>query len=259
MWQAIWTWMQPVVWDPTTSIRPLRRKVLQEIELTMRLEPFDWSRLDFAVADLERRMRWEEGFGLDVVDWVLYHYAEHMEMPPDRAAQELNRILRLGGSIWEATPTEEPARWRLTRRALGPVREAIDATLPASQRAHAHLTRAWSKLAGRDPDPSTAYREAIRAVECVAKPIVTPNDSQATLGKMIAAMRQAPHKWTFVLGTDATPVAEMAALVWKSQFDRHGTDDESVPLNVSPEEADAAVHTSIALVRIFAGRLIDTR
>jgi hypothetical protein len=49
----------------------------------------------------------------------------------------------------------------------------------------------------------------------------------------------------------------MAALVWKSQFDRHGTDDASLPLNVSQAEADAAVHISIALVRIFAGRLID--
>jgi hypothetical protein len=234
--------------------------MLEEIELTMRLkQQFDWSRLDFAVNDLGRRMRYEPAFGLDVVDWVLYHYADHIGGPPYRAAEDLNRILRLGGSVWEATATEDRVRWRLTRRALGPIREAIDATLPTSQRAHTHLTRAWSKLAGRDPDPSTAYREAIRAVECVAKPVVTPKDSQATLGKMIAAMRQAPQKWTFVLGGDALPVADMAALVWKSQLDRHGTDDESVPLNVSQEEADAAVHVSIALVRIFAGRLIDAK
>lgn len=120
------------------------------------------------------------------------------------------------------------------------------------------MTTAWNRLEGRNPDPSGAYREAIRAIECVAKPVITPNDSLATLGKMIGAMRSNPKKWTFVLGTDAGPVADMAALVWKSQLDRHGTDDESVPLNVSQEEADAAVHVSIALVRIFAGRLIDT-
>jgi hypothetical protein len=80
-----------------------------------------------------------------------------------------------------------------------------------------------------------------------------------TLGKVIAAIRAAPDKWTFVLGTDATPLADMAALIWRSQFDRHGTDDASVPLNVSQREADAAVHIAIALVRIFAGRLVDVK
>jgi hypothetical protein len=29
---------------------------------------------------------------------------------------------------------------------------------------------AWANLAGRNPNPSTAYREAIRAVEAVANP-----------------------------------------------------------------------------------------
>jgi hypothetical protein len=47
----------------------------------------------------------------------------------------------------------------------------------------------------------------------------------------------------------------MCKLIWKSQFDRHGTDDESVPLNASPQEADAALHLAITLVRYFAGGL----
>lgn len=45
----------------------------------------------------------------------------------------------------------------------------------------------------------------------------------------------------------------MLAMIWQSQFDRHGTHDESVPLSVSQEQADAAVHISLALVRLFAG------
>ena len=107
---------------------------------------------------------------------------------------------------------------------------------------------------GRSPDPSSAYREAIRAVEVVAGPVVKPGDSKATLGTIISALRDKPSKWTVDL-EKASPeqVTEMLAMLWQSQFDRHGTDDESVPLNVSQEQADAAVHIAIALTRMFAG------
>jgi hypothetical protein len=107
---------------------------------------------------------------------------------------------------------------------------------------------------GRNPDPSGAYREAIRAVEVVAAPMVAPNDTLVTLGKIIGTLRANPEKWTVDLAEATTQqVTEMAAMIWQSQFDRHGTHDESVPLNVSQEQADAAVHISIALVRLFAG------
>jgi len=69
---------------------------------------------------------------------------------------------------------------------------------------------------------------------------------------MIAAMRDKPEKWEVTLGTPGD-VRRMLELVWTNQLDRHGTDDESVPLNVSPEEADVAVHLCISLVRLFAG------
>jgi hypothetical protein len=82
----------------------------------------------------------------------------------------------------------------------GPVREAIDSIRPDSERAHHHLMTGWSKIASRFPDPSGAYREAVRGVEAAAKPVVTPNDDLATLGKMIRAIEGAPGKWTFVLG-----------------------------------------------------------
>jgi hypothetical protein len=42
-------------------------------------------------------------------------------------------------------------------------------------------------------------------------------------------------------------------IVWKSQLDRHGTDDGSVPFSVSPAEADAAFSICLNLSRLFAG------
>jgi hypothetical protein len=41
--------------------------------------------------------------------------------------------------------------------------------------------------------------------------------------------------------------------VWKGQLDRHGTDDEAIPLHVSSAEADSAFSACLNLVRQFAG------
>ena len=42
----------------------------------------------------------------------------------------------------------------------------------------------------------------------------------------------------------------MLQMLWKSQFDRHGTADESVPLNVSIDEARDAVALATTLVHL---------
>jgi hypothetical protein len=110
---------------------------------------------------------------------------------------------------------------------------------------------AWNKIAGRQPDPSGAYREAVRAVEAAAKPVVLPDAARATLGTMIAAMRDKPEKWTTSLGS-VDDVRNMMQLLWTNQSDRHGTDDEDAPMNVTPEEADGAVHLALTLTRFFA-------
>jgi hypothetical protein len=192
---------------------------------------------------------WEsEQFALDVTDFMLARCS-----PGSPAARDLDAILIQGGSVFEVRPDGADG-CQLVRRSLGPVPNAIEDVRSTSQRAHAHLLAAWGKLMGRSPDPSGAYREAIRAVEAVARPVVTPNDRLATLGKIIGELRAAPTKWKVDLAEGTSEqVTEMAAMLWQSQFDRHGTDDESVPLNVSQEQADAAVHVAIALVRLFAG------
>ena len=40
-------------------------------------------------------------------------------------------------------------------------------------------------------------------------------------------------------------------LLWKGEFDRHGTDDANVPLNVGQEQAEAAAHLALFLVEWF--------
>src|SRR5439155_4689791 len=81
------------------------------------------------------------------------------------------------------------------------VKASVQETASSSGRAGAHLATAWREAYGRDPDPTAAYREAVRGVEAAAKPVVLPNNDAATLGTMIAAMRDAPGKWKTVFTT----------------------------------------------------------
>jgi hypothetical protein len=203
-------------------------------------------------SDLLTRMAEDDEFALDVLDWMLHHW-EHFG-DAHYAGQWANRLsetLREGGSVWEVA--DDLGRYRLSRRAVGPVVDVLEQTATEATRAHDHLTAAWSKLTGRSPDPSGAYREAVRAVEAVAKPIVLPDNKRATLGQMIPAMKDKPKKWTTTLGAVDDVRAQMEA-VWNGQLDRHGTDDESVPLNVSPRRRMPPFRrASTFFLRLFVG------
>lgn len=57
------------------------------------------------------------------------------------------------------------------------------------------MQKAWALAFGRNPNVSDAWGKAIKAIETLLKPIVSPSDVRATLGKMISALRQYPDKW----------------------------------------------------------------
>ncbi len=205
-----------------------------------------------ALRDLLERVGRDEEFGLDVIDFVLNHidsYVSRYDQPGD-LAKEVAGLLRLGGSAWEVSANDDGS-FALSRRAVGPVREAVE-SVRSSTRAHQHLVRAWNKLSGRNPDESAAYREAVRAVEAAARPVILPANDKATLGQMIAALRDKGDKWKVTIGT-SDDVRRLMEIVWKGQLDRHGTDDASVPLSVSAEQADAAFSICLDLSRLFAG------
>lgn len=188
--------------------------------------------------------------GLDVIDYALHFMREgpHSSARYAYVAHDLNVTLTAGGSAWEVTHLDaQTATYALTRRSVGPVREAIEELRPVAERAGAHLFEAWRHLAGRDPLPDQAYFQALLAVEAAGKPIISPRDGDATLGKMIRAIRDAPQKFAFVLGEVEAVLPVMEAM-WTTHR-RHGTDDREAPMGMSPEEADATVHLAITLVR----------
>lgn len=179
----------------------------------------------------------------------------------DQAAERLDEILSQGGSAWRVATTEDT--WCLERRIDEAVQAVSDKAMEGTSSAARLLSDAWHAAYGRSPNPSEAYRDAVRAAEAAAKPVVTPDDPTATLGKMIVAMRDAPQKWTFTISAEGISgvdvVRELMEVMWKGQHDRHGRHDPEGPIEVSVEEAEAAVHAAATLVHWFRSGAVAAR
>jgi hypothetical protein len=164
--------------------------------------------------------------------------------------------LTTAGSAWEVTQTPMPGRQRkqiylLTHRELAAAKAAITDVATLHARSGQHLESAWTNLATRNPNPSSSYDQAVKAVEAAAQSIISPRNATATLGTINRDMKAKPSKWTFALG-DISLVIEMSERLWSSNV-RHGTD---LRPEHTLEEADAALHLAIPLVRYFSGGLI---
>ena len=120
---------------------------------------------------------------LDVIDWLLGHSCgskEELELILSRAGHEL-RVSPEGDRLVERI---DPVNWNSYGEVVRPADEASRL-----------MQDAWALAFGRDPNPSEAWSDAIKSIETLLKPIFSPNDSKATIGKMIAALRDKPEKW----------------------------------------------------------------
>ena len=114
------------------------------------------------------------------------------------------------------------------------------------------MQEAWALTFGREPNLSDAWGRAIKAIETLLKPIVSPSDVRATLGKMISVLRQSPDKWKCKLPdreykangeTNVKPGIEVfidALATIGYQPDRHGSDQ--------PQDVDEATARSVAFL-----------
>jgi hypothetical protein len=229
----------------TEALRQLERRIRREIPGDSGYKK--WNSLMTALP-------LDQELFLDVLDFQLHRMDDDYYIGDQHErAERLEELLSQGGSAW--TVVSRAGAYALERRVPAVMMTAAsNATTPADT-ATAHLQVAWTKVYGRDPDPSGAYREAVKAVEAAAKPVLLPSDDRATLGKMIARLEQAPAKFAVSLTpsdfTAIEGVVGMAKLLWKAQRDRHGTDDPEGPVEISQEEAEAALWLAIALVQWF--------
>ena len=191
---------------------------------------------------------------LDVADYWLRTADRERPGPAHHPhVYSLNAILASSGSIYRVMTDSTPPY--LDRRVAPEIQQVVG-QLSARGRAGEHVGLAWKALYGRKPDPSAGYREAIKAVEAAAIPIISPANDRATLGTVIADIRNAPDKWEVTLHSTTPegqlPVIQgMLELLWNGQSDRHGTPDPNAPLSVTQEQAEAALHLALTLVQFF--------
>lgn len=182
---------------------------------------------------------------LSMLDFLLWK-----GVPDGEWQQELADILYQGGSIYQVAPTDR--RPGLERRVEQSVENVAQQALARGDSASELLSSAWSATFGLDPNPSHGYRNAVRAVEAVAVPLVVPNDPQGTLGKVVSHLDQARDQWEFALQTrrDGDPsvqtVIDCMGTLWTSHYDRHVTN--GVPLHIGAREAEAALPLAATLV-----------
>lgn len=240
------------------------RDFLREVERNVRI-PLDWRNGPASASQsLTSVMATNNEKLVAVVDFALksielgYGMNDVYEAP-----RALDRALTEAGSVWSVAG-DANAGYSLRRR----ITEAGDALArqaeAGSGNAASELRIAYDKAYGPDPDPSDAYRHAVKAVEAAAIPIVSPNNAAATLGTVIGDIRQRPGKFSSVLvrparkigpsGEDLEPVEVVLALMdqlWSNQTDRHSPSDTEPTVPVTPKQAEWAVHTAGLLVQVF--------
>jgi hypothetical protein len=192
---------------------------------------------------------------LNVLDAALVHHERVMHelislYSRVAVAESLEQILIEGGSAWTVSwgpPTDRSGgeKWpRGLRRRLDEHAESelVRITAEAPAPAPNHLSLAASKIYGRFPDPGRGYQEVIKAIESVLQPIVSPDDDEATLGKMVSALRDKPTKWKSMLGRDGSEdvdrIRGLLQLIWRG--DSRHAESGPEPREISQQEAELA-------------------
>lgn len=153
-----------------------------------------------------------------------------------------------GGSVWTVSDTPR----RLERRVSDEEHELYTGATSPADDASDQLREAWAKVYGRNPDPSDAWDHAIKAVEFLLHPVVSPSNNKATLGSMLADLTKKPEKWTLLLTTSSPQIGEvevlagMLRLMWGNP-DRHGS-GTGYYRNPTPEEAEQIVGMAVLMV-----------
>ncbi len=164
--------------------------------------------------------------------------------------RELEMTLALAGSGWRVNDSRDGLE-QVVDEAVRATAQAAIATADAS--AATHLAKAWSETFGKDKNPAHAHAEMIKAVESAAIPVVTPNNTKATLGTLIGQLAAQGSRYT-TSGESAAndgveAVVAMMKVVWQQQTDRHGA-NPTIP--ATQDRVEFLLPIAAALVHAFS-------
>lgn len=261
MSESFWGWMHARLTRAERHEFLPEYEVFLNTELVRRIERSCRVRIPYQGADLLKGMAVVRkavevaGAELRIADYLLsLQKSSHV-------ADELELILEESGSMWKVG--ERVSRFGLVRRVPEAVQNALDETIATSGHAGQRLAEAWGAAYGVSPDPSRAYALAVKAVEDAAIPVVSPNDTSATLGKINAQIRNTGD-WRLPLQRedDHAPTSitllSMMKMLWAGQADRHGGHHDP-DLVITQEAAEVAVMAAATLVQWFTSGAVSRR
>jgi hypothetical protein len=178
--------------------------------------------------------------------------------------EDLIQMLAAASSAWQVSEDGTG----LVRRVGETAQKALDrtatvsASTPRSGSADKQIRAAWQALYQLSPEPETAYREAVKAVESAAHAVIQPNHSSATLGTMRGELRAQAARWMLAIPGkdgigDIAPLLAMIDLLWDGQEWRHGS--QTPARDATFIEAEMAVHLAITLLHWFVTGAVRRR
>jgi hypothetical protein len=222
------------------------------------------------VQRLERLLRTQLGGGneaIHVMESVFYYMNQNDELKLDvvegllqlkGAPSNLEEVLQQSGSKWKVARNEAKGIYSLQERVDDTVAQAAAGLAAEGDSTADYLVKAWNDAFGRNPDPSTAYGNIVKAVEAASWRLVTPANSRSTLGTIIRELKDNPESFVVAIEeknaqSGIESVRTQMSLLWEGQTDRHGT---SNPVPPTQEAAEQAVFIGLSLCQQFTRGLV---
>lgn len=179
LWQYAMRWIENALNDDAS--------IACGLSIDLRLERagnyLDFQGANYAVRSCLEETGHDQYTALDVIDWLLGHGFGH--------AQPLEHILKSAGHVLRVSPDGN----RLVERIDPALWDEYEQVTQPDDQASQYMQEAWALAFGREPNLSDAWGRAIKAIETLLKPIVSPKNNKATIGSMTSALRQSPDKW----------------------------------------------------------------
>ncbi|WP_066040855.1 hypothetical protein [Herbiconiux solani] len=188
---------------------------------------------------------------LDFVDFLVFKLGE-LGYGGEESLESLELLLADAGSSWKVGSRAGHAS--LEQRVPTGIAQAVDEVTNAPGDAGRLLAEAWNATFGRGHDYEKAYSKAVKAVEAAAIPVVSPANVRATLGTVIAQMKQQAD-WELGLTREHAdyPTQEvvlgMLQALWTGQNDRHAGQPGFAASSAA--DAEAATLLAVPLVQWF--------
>lgn len=247
----LWSWIGAVVHFEMRYTDNRCELVLGRMDMALRL-PHPITRAAFSGHGLEAvKLGNDSAVIVKMVDFLIMDNIAEGN-PADN--EWLEDLLHDSGSVWKVG--QRNGVQGLERRVPLGVQVAADAIMTSGGSAGELLSQAWHAAFGQKPDPEKAYKKAIVAVEEAAASKVLPNNRRATLGTIVAAMRD-QATWSLPLVEDRQPtkgtVLMMCQALWAGETGRHGGNGYRPSTR---EEAESAVLLAVPLVHLFLNDLV---